>query len=524
MEDGMSLWDRFNHSYCECPSIELSLDISRINFDEGFMAKMEPRMQQAFAEMDALEGGAVANPDEDRMVGHYWLRAPDLSPTPEIGTEIRETINQIQTFADDIHTGRIQTPEGKKFSHVLSIGIGGSALGPMFVSDALSATDPKMGISFIDNTDPGGIARTLARLGEQLTETLVIVITKSGGTPDTRNGMALVRQAFVERRLEFSRHAVAVTMQGSKMDQLAESEQWIARFPMFDWIGGRTSELSAVGLLPAALEGIDIEAMLAGAAACDVVTRNKTTANNPAALLALMWFSATEGRGLKDMVVLPYKDQLLLLSRYLQQLVMESLGKRLDRDGNRVDQGIAVYGNKGSTDQHAFVQQLRDGINNFFVTFIRVLEFEADSVEVEPGITAGDYLHGFLVGTRAALSGNDRQSLTLSVARVDARAVGVLIALFERAVGFYGSLVNINAYHQPGVEAGKKAAASVLRLQNQIVAKLSDEPQTAQSLADSVNAKSEVETVYLLCEHLVANGRARCTPGACPAETVFQSK
>ena len=203
---------------------------------------------------------------------------------------------------------------------------------------------------------------------------------------------------------------------------------------------------------------------------------------------------------------------------------MESLGKRLDRDGNRVDQGIAVYGNKGSTDQHAFVQQLRDGINNFFVTFIRVLEFEADSVEVEPGITAGDYLHGFLVGTRAALSGNDRQSLTLSVARVDARTVGVLIALFERAVGFYGSLVNINAYHQPGVEAGKKAAASVLQLQNQIVAKLSDEPQTAQALADAVNAKSEVETVYLLCEHLVANGRARSTPGVCPAEAVFRSK
>ena len=189
-----------------------------------------------------------------------------------------------------------------------------------------------------------------------------------------------------------------------------------------------------------------------------------------------------------------------------------------------MDQGIAVYGNKGSTDQHAFVQQLRDGINNFFVTFIRVLEFEADGVEVEPGITAGDYLHGFLVGTRAALAGNERQSLTLSVARVDARMVGVLISLFERAVGFYGSLVNINAYHQPGVEAGKKAAASVLQLQNLVAEKLSDEPQTAQAIADAVNAEAEVETVYLLCEHLAANGRARCTRGDRPADAVFQSK
>src|SRR5438045_5228517 len=122
---------------------------------------------------------------------------------------------------------------------------------------------------------------------------------------------------------------------------------------MWDWVGGRTSELSAVGLLPAALQGLDIQAMLDGAAAMDVVTRTTTTAQNPAALLALMWFYATDGRGAKDMVVLPYKDRLLLFSRYLQQLVMESLGKEKDLDGKTVNQGIAVYGNKGSTDQHA---------------------------------------------------------------------------------------------------------------------------------------------------------------------------
>src|SRR6202030_4365029 len=110
--------------------------------------------------------------------------------------------------------------------------------------------------------------------------------------------------------------------------------------------------------------------------------------------LALMWFYAGNGRGEKDMVVLPYKDRLLLFSRYLQQLVMESLGKRLDLDGKRVDQGIAVYGNKGSTDQHAYVQQLRDGVNNFFVVFVRVLEAGGVPVEVQPGVTPGDYLHG----------------------------------------------------------------------------------------------------------------------------------
>jgi len=317
---------------------------------------------------------------------------------------------------------------------------------------------------------------------------------------------------------------VAVTMKGSKMDQLSENEGWIARFPMFDWVGGRTSELSAVGLLPAALQGLDIEGMLAGAAACDEVTRGTQTATNPSALLALMWYHATGGKGQKDMVMLPYKDRLLLLSRYLQQLVMESLGKRLDRDGNRVDQGIAVYGNKGSTDQHAYVQQLRDGVNNFFVTFIHVLEAGHDAVEVEPNTTAGDYLNGFQIGTREALFGNDRESMTLTVRHVDARTIGVLIALFERAVGFYGSLVNINAYHQPGVEAGKKAAAAVLDLQNRASAQLSGSPQTAGQLASAIDAADSVETIYLVLEHLAANGRVKRMAGASPAETTYCQK
>src|SRR5580765_2804589 len=107
-------------------------------------------------------------------------------------------------------------------------------------------------------------------------------------------------------------------------------------------------------------------------------------------MLALTWHYATDGKGKKDMVVLPYKDRLLLFSRYLQQLVMESLGKRLDLQGREVDQGLSVYGNKGSTDQHAYVQQLRDGVLNFFVVFIRVLEAGGSALEVERGVTAGD--------------------------------------------------------------------------------------------------------------------------------------
>jgi len=236
-----------------------------------------------------------------------------------------------------------------------------------------------------------------------------------------------------------------------------------------------------------------------------------------------MWYHATGGKGRKDMVVLPYKDRLLLFSRYLQQLVMESLGKRLNLQGERVDQGIAVYGNKGSTDQHAYVQQLRDGVNNFFITFVRVLESGGSAHEVEPGVTAGDYLNGFLLGTRAALFENDRESMTITIPRVEARTVGGLIALFERAVGLYAGLIGINAYHQPGVEAGKKAAASVLALQGKLLAALSSAPQTAEQIAAAAGAPEAAETAYWILEHLAANGRARLGGDGGPGQLTFSS-
>jgi glucose-6-phosphate isomerase len=315
-------------------------------------------------------------------------------------------------------------------------------------------------------------------------------------------------EAWRKAGLVFAKHAVAVTGAGSELDRHADKEGWLARFPMWDWIGGRTSELSAVGLLPAALQGLDIDAMLAGARACDEMTRRPSTRHNPAALLALMWHHAGGGRGLKDMVVLPYKDRLELFSRYLQQLVMESLGKERDLAGGVVHQGIAVYGNKGSTDQHAYVQQLREGVNNFFVTFIEVLrDREERSIAVEDGATSGDYLSGFLQGTRRALYENDRESITLTIERVDARSLGVLIALYERAVGLYALIVGINAYHQPGVEAGKKAASAVLQLQKKVLRLLGDRgaPLSCVELAEAVGAPEEVETIFKILEHAAAN-------------------
>ena len=508
-------WTRFKKYSFQDASLGLAVDISRIPFPDGFLGAMEKSMQSAFADMAALEKGAIANPDENRMVGHYWLRAPQLAPTAELSGEISSTLAAIKDFAAKVHAGIIAGPQGN-FTQLLVVGIGGSALGPQFVHHALGQPGKdKLAVAFFDNTDPDGIDYVLAGLAGKLPHTLMVVVSKSGGTAETRNGQLEAAAAFKAAGLDYRKHAVAVTGAGSKLDQTATKEGWLARFPMWDWVGGRTSELSAVGLLPAALQGIDIDAILEGAAAVDAITRKSVTAENPAALIALMWYFATEGRGAKDMVVLPYKDRLLLFSRYLQQLVMESLGKELDLRGRVVNQGIAVYGNKGSTDQHAYVQQLREGVNNFFVTFIEVLKDRAGtSFEVDPGVTTGDYLQGFYLGTRDALTEKDRASLTITVNDVSARSLGVLIGLYERVVGLYASLIGINAYHQPGVEAGKKAATAVLVLKLRIAAALAAAPGKAFSvdnLAGQLGAPEQTELIYKILERLHANGRVNKT-------------
>src|SRR5438094_533933 len=357
-----SLWPRFQKYFLRYNDIGFTIDISRMRFADDFLRSMGARAQKAFSEMRQLEAGAIMNVDERRMVGHYWLRDPGLAPNASLRNDVEETNARIKKFAAEIHAGDI-TPSKGKFRHLLLIGIGGSALGPQFVADALGNASDPIDAFFFDNTDPDGFDRVWGKLKDALDETLVIVISKSGGA--------------------------------------------------------------------------------------------------------------------KDMVILPYKDRIALFSRYLQQLVMESLGKEKDREGKIVYQGIAVYGNKGSTDQHAYVQELRDGVLNFFVTFIEVQKDRtATPVKVENDFTSGDYLHGFLHGTRKALFENQRESITIGMPEVSAFSVGALIALYERAVGFYGSLVNINAYNQPGVEAGKKAATELLQLQAKVRENLNRNPRT----------------------------------------------
>ncbi|MGB2985006.1 MAG: glucose-6-phosphate isomerase [Phycisphaerae bacterium] len=505
----LDLWRRYQQYLCVAPGIGLQLDISRMMFDEPYIESMAEPMARALTAMDELERGAKANVDEDRMVGHYWLRAPELAPDAAIRADIEQTIAAIKQFAIEVQNGQIVPERGDGFYVVLVIGIGGSALGPQFVADALSTSDDPVIVRFIDNTDSDGIDRTLAELDEALPQTLTLVFSKSGGTKETHNGMLEVAAAYQRKGLSFAKHAVAVTCEGSTLHKEAVAEGWLRTFPIWDWVGGRTSVLSAVGLLPAALQGIDIDAMLAGARDCDMVTREREVMKNPAALLALMWHYAGGGKGERNMVVLPYRDRLGLLGRYLQQLVMESVGKKRDRSGRVVHQGLTVYGNKGSTDQHAYVQQLREGPNDFFATFISVRrDRDGRSLMVEEDVTTGDYLSAFWQGTRAALYENSRESITAVLDELNARSIGVLIALFERAVGLYAEMIDVNAYHQPGVGAGKKAAGVVLGLQRKVLAHLRKSPEVAMTvdeIAEAIGEREVAENIQHMLDHMVAN-------------------
>jgi len=499
------------------PTCEVWLDASAMELPTDWPSRYGAALARAHAAMVALEAGTIANPDEQRMVGHYWLRDPKRAPTAEIADAILHCRQQIRDFAHSIHSGQLKSGSGQPFDKLLVIGIGGSALGPQLVAAALGGPGDKLQPFFFDNTDPDGFDRVLSQLSASptgLAATLTLVVSKSGGTKETRNGMLIAETAYQKEGLGLARHAVAITQDGSELFKTAQRQGFLAIFPMWDFVGGRTSELSAVGLLPAALQGLAVDELVAGAQAMDEATRQSDPTKNPAMLMATCWHKATDGVGRRDLVVLPYKDRLELLSRYLQQLVMESLGKELDRDGRTVHQGIAVYGNKGATDQHAYVQQLRDGLDNFFVTFIEVLRDRSqpsplivEPLFVEDGVTSGDYLLGFLLGTRQALAEKGRHSLTLTVSELSARTLGALIALFERTVGYYAELIYVNAYHQPGVEAGKRAASKVLALQKRLLAALDDEPRSATELASRAESSEQVLVAWKILEHLSANGR-----------------
>ena len=479
-----------------------SINFAGMKFCEKSLKDMEDKglFAKAIKGIKDIEAGEIKNPDENRKVTHFSDRVEYASS---------QLFKDVESFVEDVRSGKITSSTGKKFEAVVVNGIGGSALGPQLMQFAINgpyynelSADKRGGylkVYFLDNTDPAGIVDVAAVMDCETT--LHLCISKSGGTQETKNNLTALENIYKAKGLDFSKHAVAITMLDSNLDKYAKSNGYLRVFEMAESIGGRTSETSIVGHVPAALCGINFADFLAGACAMDKLTRREDIMNNPAMMLASMWYIAGEGKGNRNMVIVPYSDRLVLLSRYLQQLVMESLGKEFDLNGNPVYQGLNVFGNKGGTDAHAFIQQLNDGRDDFFATFIELMK-DADVLKITDDVNMGDYLHGFMEGLSLALRNKGRQVITIKVPAINTFTLGMLIALYERAVAIYAEFININAFHQPGVQAYKLAAKGVLELRAKVLDAVNSFDSfelTATEFADKLNmADSAVEIGNLL--------------------------
>lgn len=359
---------------------------------------------------------------------------------------------------------------------VLVLGIGGSSLGARALCEALSPPQLAIGtperprLHFPDNSDPWVLSHLLAALDPRTT--LVLVISKSGGTVETAAQLLVVREwlraAVGEDGTRTRLVAITDPERGSLRAQ-ARNQRWLS-LPIPSNVGGRFSALTGVGLLPVCLAGGDLEGLQRGAQAMARRCSNPALRENPAGLLAALGYAHDVLRKHGIHVLMPYADRLRAFAAWYVQLWAESLGKRLDRKGQRVERGPTPLPAVGATDQHAQVQLFMEGPRDKLVTFIRIGAHERDLTIPRSdgpeaylgGATLGALLDAEQLATSEALAMDGRPSITLNVERLDASAVGGLLMLYEMATALAGELYGVDAFDQPGVELGKRLAFGLL--------------------------------------------------------------
>lgn len=361
-----------------------------------------------------------------------------------------------------------------RFENVLVLGIGGSALGGMAMTEALlkpywnllseEQRDGMPKIFFLDNIDPDTMTGLLDFL--DLSKTLVNVITKSGSTAETMSQFMIVKDRLEKELGDNYRYNIVATTDKRTgiLRQIAEQEGY-KTFVVPDDVGGRFSVFSAVGLLPMALVGIDIDAVVNGIKDMDLALKNTDIKENIAAQNALIHYLMDTKKGKNMSVMMPYSSRLKYVSDWYVQLWAESLGKNKDNEGNDVHVGPTPIKALGATDQHSQIQLYNEGPNNKIINFIRVENF--DNILEIPNIfeyTGINYLAGKTVNrlmnaeadsTRVALADYERPTVTISIPKVDAYNLGQLLYMFEVQTAIAGALYNINTFNQPGVEQAK---------------------------------------------------------------------
>lgn len=376
-----------------------------------------------------------------------------------------ETLWYVKEFASQIRG---------KFENILVLGIGGSALGGIAVTEALlkpfwnlltpEQRDNYPRIFFLDNIDPDTINGLLQIL--DLKKTLVNVITKSGSTAETMSQFMIVKN-ILEQELgaEYRNNVVATTDKKTGiLRQIAEQEGY-KTFVVPDDVGGRFSVFSAVGLLPFAMLGLDIDAMVSGIKDMDLALKNTNINENIAAQNALIHYLMDTQKGKNLSVMMPYSSRLKYVSDWYVQLWAESLGKNKDNNGNDVNIGPTPIKALGATDQHSQIQLYNEGPNDKVINFIRVKEFdttleiprifEYTGIGYLGGKTINQLINAEADSTRVALSDYSRPTITITLDKVDAYNVAQLLYMLEVQTAIAGELYNINTFNQPGVEQAK---------------------------------------------------------------------
>ena len=443
------------------------------------------------AARDRLFAGHIANASEGRPALHMALRAPDGADWRAAGEPVSRLIEAtrtaMRTFADDIRSGARVGATGKRFRSIVHIGIGGSDLGPRLIWEALKPLDPWIDLRFVANVDPAELAQAL--VGLDPAETLLVTVSKTFTTQETLTNASAAR-AWLRAAIgpESDLHLVAVSASPEKARAFGVPADQV--FGFWDWVGGRYSIWSAVGLSCAIALGYDaFEAMLGGAHAMDQHFQTVPLEANMPVLLALAHVFNRNGLGRPIRAVVPYAQRLRLFAAFLQQLEMESNGKRVTADGAPVVHQTAssVFGDAGTNGQHAFFQLLHQGTDVIPVDIVAVRQAREGDPAAQRKLLANAVAQAeaLMVGrpeaeVRAELEGQglpaariaelapqrtfpgDRPTCFILLDRLDPQTLGALIALYEHKTFVEGVIWGINSFDQWGVELGKTLAVRVL--------------------------------------------------------------
>ena len=447
----------------------------------GIMQQLSDEAQ-LIDKFKALYNGENVNTGENRKVLHHLLRGQLGDDVEYNGKNARtfyvEQQKRIAEFADKVHSGKITNENGVRFSTVVQIGIGGSDLGPRAMYLALENWAVKNGslkmkAKFISNVDPDDGAAVVSSCN--LSETLFILVSKSGTTQETLANELFVKKFIKAAGLEPSRHMIAVT---SETSPLANNPAYLDSFYIDDYIGGRFSSTSAVGGAVLSLAfGADVFArFLKGAAEEDVLCTNPDIKKNPALLDALIGVYERNAQGYPSTAILPYSQALSRFPAHLQQADMESNGKSVNRFGNPVNYatGPVIFGEPGTNGQHSFYQLLHQGTDIIPLQFIGFSDSQlGDDIEVD-GSTSQKKLCANLAAQIVAFAlgksdenpnkvfNGERPSSLIYGKQLTPEALGALLSHYENKIMFQGFIWNLNSFDQEGVQLGKKLTKKVL--------------------------------------------------------------